>query len=98
MKKTTIDKTNAERQRRYVARLKERAAEPHSPDAVLAALAKLKPVHFPKGSVEDFAMKVIAEAERLSISNTSPEITRPVSNGKRKAKREAKRSGRRQVR
>ena len=73
-------RSNAERQRRYVAKLKARAAEPHSPDVVLEALAKLKRIHFPAGTAEHFANKVIAEAER--ISGTSREISGPVTNGK----------------
>ena len=61
----TKDKTNAERQRRYVARLKARAEAPHSPELILQALAKLKPGHFPKGTIAGFAKGLIAEAVRL---------------------------------
>ncbi len=77
-----MDKTNAERQRRYIERLKQKADAPHGPDMVLAAIAKLRPVHFLNGQVEAFAERLIAEAARLSpVTNMSPDLGRGVSNG-----------------
>jgi hypothetical protein len=58
--------SNAERQRRYVARLKERAKAPLGPAAILHALAKLRPVHVPKG----FVKRLTAEGKRLSAPST----------------------------
>jgi hypothetical protein len=74
--------TNAERQRRYIERLKARADAPHSPDMVLAGLAKLKPIHLGgKAAVAEFARLVRAQADRLSPgSDTSREIRTGVSN------------------
>lgn len=77
-----MDRTNAERQRRYIAKLKQHAGEPHSPDMVLAALERLQPYHFPKGTLETFAQRLRATADRLSpVSNATPEILRSVSDG-----------------
>jgi hypothetical protein len=72
------DTTNAERQRRYIKKLKDRADEPHSPDMVLAALAKLQPYHLPKGYEESFAVKLMEEAARLfpAVTNETPATAR----------------------
>jgi hypothetical protein len=69
-----MDMSNAERQRRYVARLKARTEAPHSPQTNPGGAGPAK--------------QLIAEAERVSapVTNRSSEITRSVSNGKRKAK------------
>jgi hypothetical protein len=78
-----MDRTNAERQRRYINRLKARADTPHSPDVVLEALGRLKPVHFPTGlGVAAFAKRVIAEAERIApgVTNVSREFRQGVTN------------------
>jgi hypothetical protein len=68
------ERTNAERQRRYIARLKARADAPHSPDIVLEALARLKPVHFLKGTVETFAKRIVVETERLAPGVTNASV------------------------
>jgi len=77
-----MDLTNAERQRRYIARLKAQAGEPQSPDLILAALARLQPKHFPKGALVTFARQVIAEGERLLLvsNGRAPIAPEPVSN------------------
>jgi hypothetical protein len=75
------DRTNAERQRRYVQRLKDRAATPHSPDMVLAALANLQPIHLRCGLDEVFARTLMAEAARLCpTANATCDIASSVSN------------------
>jgi len=76
--------SNAERQRLYIKRLKAKAAV-ISPDPILQALEQLRPMHLPKGYADQFAKRLVAEAERLSgkpVTNTSPEIPRSVSNEK----------------
>jgi hypothetical protein len=82
-----MDRTNAERQRRYIARLKALGRELHSPDMVLAALSKLKPMHLPKGYAETFAMRLVAEAKRLcpGVSNVTQEFRSDVTNTSIKA-------------
>jgi hypothetical protein len=69
-----MEMSNAERQRRYVTRLKARTEAPHSPQTSPGGAGPAK--------------QLIAKAERLSalVTNRSSEITRSVSNGKRKAK------------
>jgi hypothetical protein len=80
-KKTKPSRTNAERQRRYIAKLKERADAPHSPDVILDALARLRPIHFLKGEAARFAARLRAEAERLAPGLRDEDESRsPVSN------------------
>jgi hypothetical protein len=87
-----MDRTNAERQRRYIARLKALGRESHSPDMVLTALSKLKPMHLLHA--ENFAMRLVAEAERLcpGVTNESGEFPRVVTNA---STRTRKKPGRR---
>jgi hypothetical protein len=77
-----VDKTNAERQRRYIERLKQKADAPHSPAMILAALARLRPTHFPKVAIPQFARQLIAEAERLSpaVTNATEKFFSTVTN------------------
>jgi hypothetical protein len=55
--------TSAERQRRYIGRLKAAAAAPQNPDAILAAIAELKPRRL--ADRERFARRLVDEAARL---------------------------------
>jgi hypothetical protein len=79
--------SNAERQRRCVARLKARTEAPHNPQLILEAVVRVRPIHFQNAAIPGFAKQLIAEAERVSapVTNRSRDITRSVSNGKRKA-------------
>jgi hypothetical protein len=61
-----MDRTNAERQRRYIERLKARAEGHLTNEQVLQALRRKKPSRFLNGTLEPFVAALRAEADRLS--------------------------------